>query len=215
MVTASARPRQRPARRSRPASAPAEAPERAGEMLRLEYVDPATLQPAPYNPRHIESESLQRLAALLDAHGFVDPVIARREDRLIIGGHQRLKANSLRKRPAAIVPCVFLDGLDDARAKALNIALNNAATQGQFDEPMLADLLAELRDTDLDVVAATGFSADEIAELTDDLPFQDEGPGPTIPETFEIVIECESEGQQQELFERFEHEGLKCRLLNL
>jgi hypothetical protein len=37
----------------------------------------------------------------------------------------------------------------------------------------------------------------------------------TLPELFQIVIECQSEAQQRELFERFRSEGLKVRLLVL
>ncbi len=67
--------------------------------INIEYVSPKSLRAAPYNPRRIDEESLRRLAKLLDSHGFVDPVIARKEDNLLIGGHQRLKANELREKP--------------------------------------------------------------------------------------------------------------------
>jgi ParB-like chromosome segregation protein Spo0J len=182
----------------------------------VEYVDPGTLRPAPYNPRRIEPEALKRLAALLDAHGFVDPVIARREDRLVIGGHQRLKANSLRKRPDQRVPVVFLAGLSDEQAKALNIALNNPAAQGEYDQPMLAALLKELATADLDLADLTAFGPDDIARLTGQAaPAIDDGQDTDIPELFQVIVECEDERCQRELFERLEAEGLKCRLLTL
>jgi ParB-like chromosome segregation protein Spo0J len=149
--------------------------------LRVEYVEPDSLRPAPYNPRRMGRRALKRLAALLDRHGFVAPVIARREDRLVIGGHQRIEANRLRQRPDQRVPVLFLAGIDDEQAKALNIALNNRQAQGQFDPPRLAELLAELASGDLDLPAATGFDEAEIADLTGDLA------APSIPEGIEPV----------------------------
>lgn len=133
--------------------------------LQVEYVRPEALKAAPYNPRSITDEALTALASLMDIHGFVDPVIARRQDSLLIGGHQRLRANALRKNPDEFVPCVFLSDLDDSRAKALNIALNNPAAQGTFDENGLAELLRELDDNP-DLPEMTGFSPHEIEELT-------------------------------------------------
>ena len=133
--------------------------------LAIEYVDPAELKPAPYNPRRISEEGIRRLAKLLEVHGFVDPVIARREDKLIIGGHQRIKANALCEHPDPVVPVVFLDGISDERAKALNIALNNQEAQGVFDAPKLADLLQEIDTGEFDVPEFTAFSAQDIAGL--------------------------------------------------
>ena len=64
-------------------------------MLQIEYVSPDTLTLAPYNPRTMADDNLARLAKLLDSHGFVDPIIARREDRMVLGGHQRVGTDRL------------------------------------------------------------------------------------------------------------------------
>ena len=179
----------------------------------VEYVEPGSLRPAPYNPRRASGEALKRLARLLDAHGFVDPVIARRSDRMLIGGHQRLKANALRQTPDTLVPVVFLDDIDDARAKALNVALNNSAAQGVFDLPALGELLSELAEQDVPLPAVTGFSEDEIANLLGEL----DAPAPPgeveIPESFQVVAEVESEAAQKALYDELSARGLKCRLL--
>ena len=123
------------------------------------------LNPAPYNPRRMEDEALRRLAVLLDEHGWVDPVIARREDGLVIGGHQRLKANATREHLDATVPVIFLDGLPDDKAQALNVALNNPKAQGEWDLPKLAGLLVEIDTGNIDVPKLTGFAEAEIAEI--------------------------------------------------
>ena len=134
--------------------------------LKVEYVKPESLKPAAINPRRIDDRALSALSRLLDEHGFVAPVLARREDRLLIGGHQRIKANSLRRKPAKLVPCVFLEGISDDRAKALNVALNNPAAQGRFEMGLLGELLAGIDTSDLDLPAATGLPEAEIGDLT-------------------------------------------------
>lgn len=133
--------------------------------IKIEYVAPAKLNPAPYNPRKVTDDALASLAKLLDAHGFVDPVIARREDGLLIGGHQRLKANALRKKPDAKVPVVFLDNISDKKCKALNIALNNPSAMGEYDAPKLADLLQEIDTGAFDLEQFTAFSAEDMAQM--------------------------------------------------
>lgn len=135
--------------------------------LQIEYVRPETLTAAEYNPRTISDSALRALAKLIDEHGFVDPVIARRRDGLIIGGHQRIRANALRSRPDELIPCIFVSGLDDSRAKALNVALNNPEAQGSFDDDMLSQLLSDLEACELDTASLTGFSPDQVEQLTD------------------------------------------------
>ena len=138
------------------------------------------MTPSPYNPRQISEDALARLAALLDAHGWVVPIIARREDGLVIGDHQRLAANQIRQTPDSQVPVVFLGGLTDTQAKALNIALNNQAAAGEFDIPKLADVLQAIDTGELDVPAVTGFSEAELAEMMHGL--DEFGGGDDVPE---------------------------------
>ena len=184
-----------------------------GANIRIEYVDPGDLVPATYNPRTITDAALRRLARLLDVHGFVDPIIARRQDKLIIGGHQRLRANAMRERPDPLVPVVFVAGVSDAKAKALNIALNNTEAQGEYDQPKLADLLIEIDTDEFDVPEVTGFAATDIASLLGEL--DDVVADPAIPEAYQVVVQCDSEDDQRATYERLTGEGLMCRLLTL
>ena len=147
--------------------------------LKIEYVNPADLLPADYNPREIGKEHLARLAKLLDSHGFVDPVIARRTDMLLLGGHQRIKANAMRDTPDTKVPAILLDDISDDQCKVLNISLNNPNAQGTFDIPKLSNLLLDIDMPNFDLSEFTGFSVDELADLmttTDPQPEDDEVP---------------------------------------
>ena len=133
--------------------------------MQVEYVRAGDLKAAEYNPRTMSRPAMRALVKLLDSHGFVEPVVARREDGLVIAGHQRLRANAMRQAPDERVPVVFLEGLGDAQAKALNIAMNNPAAQGRYDPAMVGRLLEEIEQAGLDAAALTGFDEEEARDL--------------------------------------------------
>lgn len=72
--------------------------------------------------------------------GFVQPVLAHKEDGTVIGGHQRLVAG--RRLGLRTVPVTYLD-LSAEQARLLNLALNKIS--GTWDEQLLARLLADLQ----------------------------------------------------------------------
>ena len=79
------------------------------------------LRPDPANPRRIHVEELEALTRSIREFGLIDPIIARREDKVVIGGHQRLLA--ARKLGLKQVPVVLVD-LSPEQAQLLNLALN-------------------------------------------------------------------------------------------
>ncbi len=120
------------------------------------------LNPAKYNPRKdlkpgdAEYEKLKR--SILE-FGFVEPVIWNKATGNIVGGHQRYKV--LKGLGYNDIECVVLD-IDEQKEKALNIALNKVS--GDWDKPLLADLLKELDTVGFDV-SLTGFDIAELNEL--------------------------------------------------
>ena len=128
--------------------------------MEVEQVAIERLRPDGANPRRISSGQLEALTQSLREYGFVQPVLARREDATVIGGHQRLLA--ARRLGFKQVPVVWLDlGVEPARL--LNLALNRIS--GEWDEELLAQLLADLaRDEGLDL-SLSGFEEDEVAKL--------------------------------------------------
>lgn len=130
----------------------------------IETVPSDTLKIDPANPRRISEEELEALTRSIDEFGLVDPLIVRRENRMVVGGHQRLLA--ARRLGLHTVPVVFLD-LDKDRARLLNLALNKIG--GEFDTELLGRLLADLADaSDLDLTLS-GFGPGEIDSLLDGL----------------------------------------------
>ena len=128
--------------------------------LAVEEVALDALRPDPANPRRIESDELDALERSIRTWGFVQPVLARRADGVVIGGHQRLVA--ARRLGLATVPVIWLDlGVEEARV--LGLALNRIS--GAWDEPLLARLLAELQAAPSIDVSLSGFDEREVKDL--------------------------------------------------
>jgi len=128
--------------------------------LTVDEVPIDELRPDPANPRRISEDELDALERSLRQFGFVQPVLARREDRTVIGGHQRLVA--ARRLGLTTVPVTWLD-VTVEQARLLGLALNKIS--GSWDEQLLARLLADLQaapDVDLTL---SGFGEDEIGDL--------------------------------------------------
>lgn len=125
--------------------------------ISVRYVSISALRPAAYNPRVMPEAEMAALCESLRAFGFAEPVVVRRADHFIVGGHQRVEA--ARRIGLTEVPVVELD-LSDEQAKALNVALNKI--HGEFDVPKLAEVLASLPG---DLALLTGFSEHEMRQV--------------------------------------------------
>ncbi len=136
--------------------------------LQIEQVPIDHLKPDPANPRRISDAQLEALTRSLKEFEFVQPVLVRREDRTVIGGHQRLLA--ARRLGYKTVPVIFLD-LTLEQARVLNLGLNRIS--GDWDQELLARLLVDLGTMpDLDL-SLTGFEEDELAKLLKSLDLRD------------------------------------------
>jgi DNA modification methylase len=122
--------------------------------LHVEYVALDDLRPDPANPRRISDREPEALTRSLQQFGFVQPVLARREDNTVIGGHQRLLA--ARRLGYKTVPVTFLDiTLEQARLRI----------NGEWDNELLAHMQADLKDVPNVDLSLSGFADDEIAKL--------------------------------------------------
>lgn len=118
------------------------------------------LHPDPANPRRISDDELDTLTRSLRQRGFVQPVLARRVDRIVIGGHQRQVA--ARRLGMTSVPVIWLD-ISIEQARLLNLALNRIS--GSWDEQLLARLLLDLQATDEADLRLSGHGEDELKDL--------------------------------------------------
>jgi DNA modification methylase len=128
--------------------------------LRIVEVAIDDLRPDPANPRRISDAQVEALTRSIKEYGFVQPVLARSEDKAVIGGHQRLIA--ARRLGYKTVPVTFLD-ITLEQARLLNLGLNKIS--GDWDQELQARLIADLKPVDEIDLSLSGFADDEVAKL--------------------------------------------------
>jgi len=142
-------------------------------VLQVEPAEIDSLQPWEGNPRDMAAQEMKTLQDSITHFGLVQPVLARRCDRRIIAGHQRVSA--ARASGETTVPVIFLDDLSDEEATTLSIALNKIS--GDWDAEKLGRVLEEVLSwTDFDPTR-TGFQEAEIDTLLATLE-RESAPGP-------------------------------------
>lgn len=127
----------------------------------LRKIKIAALVPASYNPRKAlkpGDKEYEKIKRSIEEFGYCEPVIVN-SDMTIIGGHQRVTV--LKDLGYSEIDCIVID-IDKTKERALNIALNKIT--GEWNKELLADLIAELQDSDFDVTF-TGFDPPEIEQL--------------------------------------------------
>lgn len=127
----------------------------------LRKIKIADLVPASYNPRKAlkpGDKEYEKIKRSIEEFGYCEPIIVN-SDMTIIGGHQRVTV--LKDLGYTEIDCIVID-IDKTKERALNIALNKIT--GEWNKELLADLIAELQDSDFDVTF-TGFDPPEIEQL--------------------------------------------------
>lgn len=178
----------------------------------LRRVPAKTLRPHPKNWRTHPEHQRDALQGVLAEIGYADALLARElpDGSLeLIDGHLRAETT-----PEAEVPVLVLD-LNDAEADKLLALLDPLSDMAGSDADTLAALLSGV-ETENEAVRRV---LDELAHAENDRASMAAGdstrPEPKIPEVYQVVVQCDDESHQQEVFERLTAEGLNCHLLNL
>lgn len=167
------------------------------------------VRPYEKNPRK-NAEAVKYVRASIEKFGFKQPIVID-SNRVIISGHTRLEA--AKSLGMAEVPCIVADDLTEAQAKALRLADNKVAEFSEWEMNLLGEELGELAEiSDIDM---GDFGFDDNLEMDDEEENGTEEKGVNLSETFQIIVECENEIEQQEIFEKLSGEGYKCRLSTL
>jgi ParB-like chromosome segregation protein Spo0J len=176
----------------------------------LRRVSASLLKPHPKNWRTHPQQQQDAMRGVLAEIGYADALLARELDDgtlQLIDGHLRAETT-----PEMEVPVLILD-LDDAEADKLLALHDPLAALAGADTGVLAELLEDVETDNEALDKLLGDILDEAAlPPNEDTSLPDEV---TIPEAFQVVIECDDESQQRDIYERMTGEGLKCRLLTL
>jgi DNA modification methylase len=146
----------------------------------IELVSPGALKANPRNARTHSKKQIRQITDSIMAYGFTVPVLIDKNG-MLLAGHGRLEAAKLlglRK-----IPAITLEGLSEAKKRALLLADNKIAENSGWDRkrlaielPTLADLLVE---EDLEI-SITGFEPVEIDRLLSDFEAESTDPADAV-----------------------------------
>ena len=109
------------------------------------------------------------------------------------------------------MPVLLID-VNDAEANKLLLAHDPLAAMAEANAPKLRELLNEVHTDGKGLGSAFASLKKRVGEGDEGKPNAHE---PEIPEVFQIAIECSSEAEQHELYDRLTQEGYQCRVLTL
>lgn len=163
------------------------------------------IKPYEKNPRKNDS-AVDSVANSIKEFGFKVPVVIDK-DNVIVCGHTRYKA--AKKIGLKAVPCVVADDLTEEQIKAYRLADNKVSEKSEWDFDLLGEELNNIFDIDM---SDFGF---DLEEEDPTVPTERKDLSSKVSETYEVIIECSDEMQQEELYSRLTGEGLSCRVLTL
>jgi len=127
----------------------------------LEWVSISELKKYEKNSRTHTRDQIKKIAESIKTFGFTNPILVT-GDLDVIAGHGRIEAANLLSMD--LVPVIKLEYLTEEQMRALVIADNRIALDAGWNEEILAQELASLRDINFDL-SLIGFSNDEIDKI--------------------------------------------------
>lgn len=127
-----------------------------------EIIPTANAKPHPMNPNKHPDRQINMLAEIIRRQGWRAPITISNRSGYIVRGHGRLMAAQLLGTDS--VPVDFQNYESEAAEKADMIADNRISEFSDLDDDTIAELLAEINDSDLDA-ELTGYDMGEIYKI--------------------------------------------------
>jgi DNA modification methylase len=149
-------------------------------MVSMQWIAVEAIKPNARNARTHSKKQIRQIADSIAAFGFLVPILTDQGDR-IIAGHGRYAAAVLLGLQE--VPVIQVEGLSEAKRRALALADNKIAENAGWDRKLLATELPELADIliveGLDL-SITGFAPVEIDQIATDFEEDPSDPADTV-----------------------------------
>ncbi len=134
---------------------------------------------------------------------------------VIVVGHTRYYAAKKLKLPT--VPVHVASDLSPVKAKAYRLADNRIHEEAEWDEELLGLELGELKELEFGDLTATGFDTKEIEQYLHLKPADDDGaeeePESNYKEQYGVIVVCDNEDQQEEVYARLTEQGYNCKVV--
>lgn len=164
------------------------------------------IKPYEKNPRK-NDEAVKYVMESIKQFGFKVPIVIDKEN-VIVCGHTRYKAS--KKLGIEVVPCVIADDLTEEQIKAFRLADNKVSEKADWDFDLLNEEIDDILNIDMQEFGFLDEEEKSVLDVEDRKDLSEE-----VTETFEVVVECINELDQQEIYEKLKGDGYTCRVLTL
>ncbi len=175
------------------------------QIPEAELVATGSLKVDGKNPNKMDRKGLDRLKASIEKFGFLVPIITNK-DLLIADGEQRwVIANEL---AMPRVPVIRIP-LEEVNRHLIRQIMNKL--RGEHDRELDAEEFQEIIDlgAEEDLKFFLKLSDEKLdGYLTEEAPLD-------YSKQFQVLVDCEDEAKQEELYNKLTGEGYKCRPLTL
>jgi ParB-like chromosome segregation protein Spo0J len=175
--------------------------------MTIETLAISSLSSDPANARKHGERNLQAIKASLRRFGQQKPIVIDSRGIVRAGNGTLAAAIALGWKEIKIVR----SDLPVVELTAYAIADNRTAELAEWDQEILGKLLSDPQ------IGDVGFDENEIRKALADAgsAANNDDDSRDIKDAYEVIVECEDEQQQQEVFQRLQSEGLKCRVFTL
>jgi hypothetical protein len=190
----------------------------ASQILEQQYelVPVDKLKAHPENARRGQLDAIGKSIA---ANGFYGAVVAQKSTGYILAGKHRWEA--AKSEGLKVIPVIWISA-DAKQSRQILLADNKTSDDASYDDLGLAKLLLEIQ-SEIGTLEGTGYEPPDLAELFQQLGDQVmegfEGPEKErktsggYQEQYGVIVMCEGEAQQQEIFEKLTADGYTCKIV--
>lgn len=168
------------------------------------------------NLKRLTQKNREKLMASILEKGFIAPIFVWDDagEYRLLDGHQRLKTLLWMREKGWDIPMLPVDIIEaddeqDAKKKLLAIT----SQYGEFTTDGYAEFINDIEIEDC--VRLVDGEWNSIEDESDVLNEDMEREAINYNEKMEVIIECEDELQQQEIYSEMQERGIKCRVSTL
>lgn len=185
--------------------------------MKTERIAIEKLHADPANLRKHGERNLAAIEASLARFGQQTPIVVD-AGNVVRKGNGTLEAARRLGWPSLLCVRTKLEG---SEATAYAIADNRTAELAEWEPTGLAEVLRALEGEGDELARATGFTGDDVDALIEGLGKRllDEAGEPPVPEDkglvgqFAVIVACEGEAHQREVYEALEAMGYACKVV--
>jgi ParB-like chromosome segregation protein Spo0J len=170
--------------------------------MKTEIIKITEVKPNPNNPRVIKDDKFDKLVASIKEFPKmleIRPIVVN-DDMIVLGGNMRLKAC----KEAGLKEVHVIKASELTEDEQRQFIIKDNVSGGEWDWDMLAN------EWDVEQLEEWGLDVPNFGEDADQKDLSDE-----LKETFEVIITCKDETNQEQIYNKLIGEGYECRVLTL